>query len=548
MRQLLSLSGRDAVNRVLDMDDPHRFVQEMSQVDFYWIVKKVGEQDALPLLRLASPAQWQYLLDMEIWQKDRLDLEEVTDWFGRLYLADPERLVRWLFREGQFLSYHFLYQKIEVQIRQDDEALDLPEGFFTLDNLYYIRVRDEDDEEMIESILGEMARTDYDRYQALLLGLASIIPSEVEETMYRLRNVRLGEHGFLPHEEAVAVYSRLDPDALKSRPSRDRLFFPKEEEDRSPVPLTPVLHVEGGPMLMESLKGMSDPILIDRIRMEFAGLCNQILSADHLRIEDFDQLLRVCRKAAGYLNIGLERLTGKNLALSQQFLEDHALISIFRVGFGTVLELKWEAKRWLKEAWFFRNNLRPDFWGDEWGGMLVCILQKRPCFFMGLQEGEEYRDFEQLSEIEQCRLIFRRLKVLDRLLGGLTSRFPLDKDRLEDPIAAFHPLLFNFWARKELRVTPGFDPLPLEQVRDLFQLLRKQGESPPYSMPGSGVRFVEGLLGYGEDMEEASRELLRDTLFHLWQQFLDEYAWVTTADIDGRFTKFILTKPTSEAV
>ena len=119
-------------------------------------------------------------------------------------------------------------------------------------------------------------------------------------------------------------------------------------------------------MLMESLKGMSDPILIDRVRMEFAGLCNQILSADHLRIENFDQLLRVCRKAAGYLNIGLERLTGKNLALSKQFLEDHALISIFRVGFGAALELKWEAERWLKEAWFFRNNLRPDFWGDEW--------------------------------------------------------------------------------------------------------------------------------------------------------------------------------------
>jgi hypothetical protein len=213
------------------------------------------------------------------------------------------------------------------------------------------------------------------------------------------------------------------------------------------------------------------------------------------------------------------------------------------VDFGLALELKWEAERWLKEAWFFKNGLRPDFWGDAWGGTLICILQNRPCLFLGLKKGEEYRDFERLSEIEDCRMTLGRLKVLDRLLDVLTSRFPFSREDMEHPHATFHPLLFNFWARKQLGLEPGFDPLALEQVRDLFQLLRKKGESPPYSMPGSRDRFVEALSENAQAMDRPSRVLLKETLSQLWQQFLEEYAWVATADIDGRFTAFILTKP-----
>ena len=43
-----------------------------------------------------------------------------------------------------------------------------------------------------------------------------MIPAESEEEQFRLRNVRLGEKGFLPFHEAVGIYQPLRPEKLPS--------------------------------------------------------------------------------------------------------------------------------------------------------------------------------------------------------------------------------------------------------------------------------------------------------------------------------------------
>ena len=48
----------------------------------------------------------------------------------------------------------------------------------------------------------------------------SLIPSEIEEELFRLRNVRLAEKGFLPFHEAVGVYQPLQPRELAAREKR----------------------------------------------------------------------------------------------------------------------------------------------------------------------------------------------------------------------------------------------------------------------------------------------------------------------------------------
>ncbi|MCP4666778.1 MAG: hypothetical protein GY849_10465, partial [Deltaproteobacteria bacterium] len=72
LKALYTLSGRDVLNRILDMDRPQKLIRELPAQDFFWLVKKVGDNDCLPLLEMASEDQWQYLLDLEIWKGDRL--------------------------------------------------------------------------------------------------------------------------------------------------------------------------------------------------------------------------------------------------------------------------------------------------------------------------------------------------------------------------------------------------------------------------------------------------------------------------------------------
>lgn len=540
LRELFALSGGEALNHILNQDNCHHLVQHMTCVDFFWLIKKIGEDDSLPLLKIASLDQWQYLLDMELWQRDRLDMDNTSIWLNRLQEADIERLVKWLYLDGISLAQYYFFKNIRVVINTGDEVYDLADDFFTLDGLYYIQILDKKHENAIGNILRQMAREDYDLYQASLLTIAGVISTEVEEEMYRIRNMRLAEDGFLPYQEAISVYSYLKIGSLKVDQSPYKLHYLSEKERNESVPVTPLLYVRGNNLLAKSSENINDTILLDRMRLEFAGICNQILSADGLMVDDLEVLVEICRKTAGYINIALEKLSGGNFTLSEQFLKNHPLISVFRAGFGLALELKWEADRWIKSAWFIRQDLKPDFWGDEWGGVLIGILQKRPRLFSGFQEGEEFVDFEQLSEIEDCRTILHRLIVLDRLLGTLTARFPLEKDNIKPSVETFHSLLFNFWARSQLKLDPGFSSLSLEQARDFFSLVRAGTDKAPFRIPGFKDIFIGDFISYASEAEPDDVRKLKEALSVLWQKFVEEYAWVATSDIDGRFADFHL--------
>ena len=534
------MTGRDALNRILEQKYPRHYIQRMAPVDFFWLIKKIGEEDALPILKLASPEQWQYLLDMELWQGDRIDLDRISLWLERFHRADPSALVAWLTHYGQALAYLYLYKSIQVEARTWDEDGEVPEGFFSLDGVYFIRIRDKAQEELIGNILREMARNNYEQYQAFISGLMGILPAEVEEGMYRMRNVRLAEEGFLSLEEALSVYAYLKADALLKAPTISERLSSGNEETDALVPVTPLIHTQENRFLTEAVSRLRDPLLLDRIRLEFAGLCNQILSADGLAVNDFEDLIRTCRKAEGYLSLGLERLTDGNLTLSEQLLKQHPLLSIFRVGFGLALELKWEAERWIKEAWFHGVGLGSDFWGEDWGPILSGLLQKHPHFFGGDKFEEDYRDFEKSSDIDDCRQSLRYMMAIDHILKGLTAIHPLGATMVQDPFLTFHPLLFTFWARQQLKLNAGFAPLSPKQMRRFFEKMRGKTGRPPYRMTPFKDVFLHDMISAIPDRDSVREDRFREALSTLWTLFDDEYAWVPEEELDEKFTRFLL--------
>lgn len=539
VRDLHSFSGKEILDRILEDDNPQEIVQDLPYEDFFWLVKKVGEDDCLPLLELGSVDQWQYLLDLEIWEKDRLDVTHISRWIKQLQQADSKRLVRWLFSEGELLTYYHFFKSIEVIIKAEDEVLDLADGFFSLDGVFYIRVTDSEHREFIEHIIRVMAREDFDRYQALILGLVGVLPAELEEEMYRLRNVRLAEHGFLPFEDAVSIYAPLDPETLniEKRPELPDVF--SDEDIRDIIPISPLYHAGAKTMLTEATSGITDPLFLDKIRLEFAGLCNQILSADNLLVNEFEVLIRTCRKAAGYVNLALERICGRDISKAQQLLKSQSLVSLFRVGFGLALKLKWEAERWLEGSWFYGLGLDTEFWGEDWRGILAGLVTKRPRRYVGLQEGEEYGDFEWLSELAECLQVLRRLMVLDSLLERLAEHYQINVDMIKSSEQTFRQLLFNLWARLLLNLEPSFSRISLKQTRSFFRLLRAGGKRAPYKMPGFEETFVNDFMAYAADSDPEAASILEDTLSLIWQEFREEYERVSLRDLDERYSKFI---------
>jgi hypothetical protein len=540
LRGLYALPGRDILNRILDMTDPREWVQRLSYQDFFWLLNKVGVNDALSLLELASIDQWQYILDLELWKKDRFDISQASLWLDLLQQADCKQLVRWLFTEGEYFSHYHFYRTLElIIISNKDEISELPEGFFSLDGLYYIRVKDLQYRESMENIIRTMAGEDINKYQALLLGLAGLLPAEVEEELYRLRNVRLAEQGFLPFEEAIAVYSPLEIDALKINEEPYLIDISKEDDIGTLVPVIPLDQAGAQNFLMDILGGINDPLLLDRLRLEFAGLTNQILSADGLLEHDTEILRKAGIRSARIVNLALDKLSGRDPVSALELLKRHPLITLFRVGYGMVLKVKWEVDRWLKESWFVRQGLNSEFWGDIWGGTLKGLLAKRPEYYIGSMEKEEYKDFEWLSELNNCLETLGMLMVLDSLLEKLTKSYTLKEDIIRSREITYYPLLFNLWARLFLKDEPSFEGISLPQARNLFSQLRAGQTESPFKMEGFKKRFIRDFMAYVSTSDTKAASILEEALSMIWMEFVEEYERVPIKDLERRYSRFI---------
>ncbi len=540
---LYPLDGKALLKRLVEVAEPQKVIQEMAGDDFYWLIKRLDEdEDARMVLALASEEQWQYLLDLEIWAKDRLDLSQTLPWIQKLHQAAPARLAQWLFSDGQPIAFYTLFKRIDVWIRDPDHDQEPEHHFTTFDGVYYFRVRDSAQKATIEKVLKSMAEEDQLKYQGLLLGLAGVIPAELEEDMYRMKTVRLAEHGFLPLEEALSIYAPLDTETLKSNAPVPAPAAADTKQALPPSPFTPLYSATGLDTLHHTLSMIEAPREQDRIRLEFAGLCNQLLSADGDLAVDVDTLRRTCRKAGGYLNLALESATKDDASLAESLLRDNPVSHLFRVGFTMALRLKWKAEKWRRSSWFLENGLKYDFWPEAWAGTLSGLLAEKPKVFQLEYGAEIYRDFEYAQDLKDAEAILHRLMALDRLLRALSHSYALD-DGIKAADLKYPRLLFTLWARQRLNMTPAFRPIAPEDMRSFFSLLRADEDRPPFEMPGQETIFVADMMAGTKDFPRELASILQATLTDLWGEFSDEFRWVRTDALDPRFSPYLLCTP-----
>jgi hypothetical protein len=466
-KQILSIPAEQAMADILEHPQPAALVHSFPEEDLHILIHDLGMDNALPLVALASNRQWEFMLDMEVWKKDQLSYPLATSWLHLLLRADPDRLVKWCFDERLEFLELYLFRNIELRVRESDQfSSDLEDGFSTDDDTFYVRFVDYPvatpessaaktrRDEMLHLLLRRISAFDHPRYQGLLLESVSLVPSEIEEELFRLRNVRLAEKGFLPFHEAVGVYQPLRPDDLAARGKKD-IRPPSPEDPRFPVPQFAATFLEGDNLFVRALKGIHAAHVIQQLQGELAGLCNQVISADQAIIRNRDQLKSVVSKVSGYLSIGLERMTESSGdtrdPMASSHLQRHLLADIFRTGFGSALRLKWEADRWYKKSWCRSQQLDLTFWDEAWLGLLGGLLINPPKFYNPSSADSIYRDFLTREEIEATGRGLDQAIALDQLLERLDVSIAMDAGirRL-----TYKNLLLTLWARSSLKEPP----------------------------------------------------------------------------------------------
>ena len=557
-RKILELPPEKALARILDDSQPAALVHSFPEQDFYLLVNEIGPEDSLPLLSLATNKQWEHMVDLETWQKDRLDLKMVTRWLSLLLEADPGRFVEWFLKEQLEFVELYLFRNLEVRIREhDQDPTDFGDEFFTLDDTYYFKFIDlpaETESEkladaqrrtLLERITQSLAARDHHAFQSVLLEAAHIIPAESEEECYRWRSLRLAEKGFLPFDEAVGIYQPLKPGELEKKGQK---FIPRALDQIStlPVPIAPLRELKQDNHFTRALQKIEAANVLQLVQTEFANLCNQIVVADHRTVGEREGLQQIVKKASGYVSIGLERmLKDKKVdpARAAALITRYALQDIFRAGFGAALELKWRAEKWLSGCWFARADLKLTFWGEQWMGIVGGLLVKKPLFYDNYKSGVLYREFACLEDIRQTEAVFDQVVAVDNLLSLMNIK-------LDSPsrygFLTFKNLLLTLWARHSRRLKgEKLKALTLKQFLPFFEKLMPGPVNPdsqtarkiPVEMKTAFLNWLSVKTGL-KDHEIADR--LGQTFEDLFNELENEYGQVTTEQIDPRFVHLFL--------
>ncbi len=560
-KKILSLPPKKALERILDAPQPAALVHSIPEEDFYFLIHDIGPVDSLPLLSLASNKQWEYMVDLQVWEKDRLKTSSMTKWLELLFKADAARLVKWLTNEKTEFLQFYLFKNIEVRIREhDQDPSDFGKDFVTVDNTYYIRViKDPADQisdipesdtqpkryrkEFLIKFLEGIAAYDHVKYQQILAETFSIIPAEIEEESFRLRNVRLAEKGFLPFDEAIGIYQPLSSNNLISQSDKS---LKKEVKDLLlPVPFYPSDMLKEENLFTKALVNIEADDILQQIQAEFAFLCNQIISADHKKIEDKKELKEIVKKACGYINIGLERMTDKEEGVSTKrkgdhcalYMKKHPLSKIFRVGYGLALKLKWRTEKWLDKCWFASRGLPLTFWGEEWTGVLGGVLIKKPLFYDNYKSGLLFREFVSINDIKETETKLDKIFAFDHLLSLMNLKL---KPLSFYGFLTHQNLILTLWARHYLKLQVEPNPLSVDKFRRFHRLLftdKSKVEKIGLPMKES---FLKWLAERTKTSDFEISKNLGEVFENLFAEIEAEYGQVSSEDLDPRYIHLFL--------
>ena len=559
---ILSLPPKKALDRILDYPQPAALVHSFPEEDFYFLIHDIGAEDALPLLSLASGKQLDFILDQEIWEKDRIINSSLTRWFGLMLNADPQRFLNWIKQEKTNLLEFYLYHNIDIRILEhDQDPSEFGDDFQTLDGVYYFRIlpnlsvsstdetgeaadgiSEEFRETLLQSLLKGLAGLDHKNFQHILLESATLLPAESEEEAYRWRNVRLAEKGFLPFDEAIGIYQPMTEQDFYEATKTFNNKAPRSKP-HAPVPLMPIKMLEGNNVFSDALISLSLDDRFSELQEEFAALCNQLIVADQKLVRNKEDLQTIVKKACGYINIGLNKLhrKGPDMPNAREIILNHALSHLFKLGFGMALSLKWRVQKWTQKNWFSSQGLSLTFWGEDWMGVLGGLLIKRPLYFDNYKTGVLYREFESVGDILKTQSILDDVISCDHLLLRVAPEIETSS---ELGYLSYKNVLLTLWVKHCLGMTENLIPMKMSEFKKFYGGLWETQTKPKKISESIKTDFVEFLSKRAgknpKDILKQARSYLED----LFMELESEFSEVDVGSIDPRFISlFLLEKP-----
>lgn len=553
---IIKSDGQTALSMILDDKSPATLVQSFPDQDLYYLMHKIGIHDFIPVLSIAASEQWEYILDVDVWQDDRLDVSAMTRMFDQLFQADPQRLLRWLIKDKPDYFEFYLLKNMEIKIREHDE---LPpsdfDDYITLDDKFYFRFPEKprltDDQmpvpgdnqeawEVIESMIKSLAEMDLSVLHGLFLETSALLPAETEEEQFRLKTQRLAEKGFLPTHEAIGIYQPTETQAMKKRP--EPIKTSHQTFDPS-IPMPPQFfsgYLTGDNLFVKAA-GLFDPPALLAIESELAALINKLISADRIRLRKKENLESVINKTCAYLNLGLEILLKDSFTPehAKEIIENFFLEEIFRTGSSAGIKLKTQAIKWFQNSFMQKNALPLSFLGQDYLGRLGGLMLDRPMCYdpdnviadtNQENNSEFYRHFFSSGDIIKAQTELDEIFALDTIL----EKIDIDTGSFVHGVLTYKTLLLTLWAKNRLDLEHNLEPISVNTFMPFFRdLLPGDTDKEEMKIRLNDLKmWIMEITDLGTGEIPAGFERILNNLVH---ELVDEYGTVTPEDIDSRF-------------
>jgi hypothetical protein len=370
-------------------------VPQLDVEELYYLVRSVGPEDAIDLLRLASPEQIRGCLDFDVWDRDRVRPARALAWLHLLEELDPPRLAAAVRGLDDELIAITIGRHAVVHDRTLDEAPDphirhpvwpSPDGTFLVE----LVTSHAEAARTLERVLDKLYKGDPDLARRVLQDAKWGVDAEMEEEAYRWRSARMADLGFVDYYEALEVYRWIDPAKVKlDAPPPGPSVVDAGEPESLPLPL-------GDPMGEDSFLGrvlatIDDPRLLGTLAPALVSLVNRVLSADRIDPADVDTVRTVAARARDTLSLGLEYLAGDEIGRARGVLATAPLILVFRVGYALTAALQRRAQPLHRDGMHFDE---PD---------LEPLVEPRPLFPGGLDDPpvSGARPFRSLADVRR---------------------------------------------------------------------------------------------------------------------------------------------------
>ena len=380
---------------LLEADDLTRQVSRMEPLEVYFMVKELGLESAGPILMCASADQLQAFVDLDCWQGEQINFDDIDVWLAPFASLGSQALVAaFLSLEDQLQALYLrdalvIFQKVDEEIptsgRKDVRNRVTADGRFVIEPKEIDSDKEIDPLDLVASIY-KFAGPDHGYH--LILYTLSEMQSPLHEDAWRFRSNRLMEMGFPEFTDSLQLFSKPG----KKSPG---VYIPKGPSLNKSMPAIYASPLNTGGLLSLGLLGIEDKNVLSHLESNLIYLVNASVVAFEESPSNLDHTQAIAKRTIGLLNLGLEVLVGKGEPIGAErhhlFMDDvknllnaWPLRDIFKHGYQETLRLHTAAKQLVEDPvmkiWADKHETELDEYTEEMcdRAFVKALIASRP--------------------------------------------------------------------------------------------------------------------------------------------------------------------------